>query len=199
MKHERHYEIRKLEKPIKGMFDEKVYEYGLQVTRDGITTIDNWYNFENEEEAFIKVNELNYKLYISDFDEEEVKDFYNSINFQPLFDKINTTIGLQLTYTTSLEKNRDGSYRIEIDSNEDISNIFILLKAAWKEFKVGNFSSSICPNNETRNLKFWCTINYNYVHQDGGTNGAHILDAFYTPENGWKFMTEMERRAKYEC
>lgn len=196
MKHEKIYKIKELETPIIGLFRGENYNYVLEATQDGVTKEDDFFKFETLVEAQAKCRELNKKIYLSYFDEEEIEEFYNSIDFQPLYDKINKTIGLQLTYTNKLRKTRDG-YHVDIESNEDIANMFLIIKAAWKEFKVTDFGSQICPNEETRDLKFWCTINYSYRHQDGGTNGAHILNATYTMENGWEMMSEIERQEYY--
>ena len=197
MKHERHYEVKKLDEPIKEIWGNKVYNYVLTVTQDGVTKQDDWFKYETEEAAHKQCAELNEKLYISDFDEEEINEFYNSIDFTELYERTNKAIGLELTYNNKLEKGR-GGYRIEIESNENIAEMSPIIKAAWRDFRVANFSSSICPNEETRNLKFWCTIQYSYEHQCGGHNGAEILSATYTPEKGWEIMTQVERQEYYK-
>ena len=193
MKHERHYEVKQFETPM--MRCGTTYNYYLICTQDGVTKEQSsWYAYETLERAAERCRELNEKVYISDFDEEEIKDFYNSIDFQPLYDKINKTIGLQLTYKHELEKSRE-NYRIKIESNENIADMFQIIKAAWKEFRVTTFSTQICPDGESRgNLRFWCTIQYSYKHQNGGSNGASILEARYSSKKGWDIMTEIERQ-----
>lgn len=192
MKHARHYEVIKLKEEVRSYG--LIYQYGLTCTKDGITSMDDYLKFETLEEATKRCEELNNKIYISDFDEEEVKEFYNSINFQPLYDKINTTIGLQLTYKNELEKTMSKEYLVNIVSNENISDMFLLIKAAWKEFKISTFGTSISVDQEHKDLKFWCSIDYKYRHQDGGMNGSSILSAFYNNRDGWNFITEMERQ-----
>ena len=197
MKHERHYEVKQFETPYTQFGT--TYNYYLTCTQDGAVKEEkDWFKYETLEKANERCAELNERVYLSDFDEEEIKDFYNSIDFQPLYDKINKAIGLQLTYKNELEKTRDG-YRINIESNGNIADMFQIIKAAWKDFKVASFSSQICPDEASRgDLKFWCTIHYAYEHQNGGWNGAGILNARYTSKKGWDIMTELERQEYYK-
>lgn len=175
MKHERIYKVRKLESG----------KYALEFTQDNVTKVEDFFRYETLEEAQKECDQLNERVYISYFDASEITEFYNSIDFTPLYNEIMKTTGLYLTFTNELIKTGNG-YRVKIESNENLADKFQIIKAAWKDFRVSTFNSQICVNQETRGLKYWCDIQYSYEHQSGGTNGAEILSAHYTPEKGWQ-------------
>ena len=146
--------------------------------------------YETIEEAQKRCNEFNSTYYLSDYSNDEILDFFNSIDFKPLLDKINSLIGLELTYDISIEKNSFGTYScFKIKNKENLVDNFPILALAWKEFKVSTFNANICCDKKTGELKIWCTIDFSYRHYSGGTNGATILTAWY--RNGeWIMGTE---------
>lgn len=150
-------------------------------------------SFATIEEAHKKCNEYNFTYYLSDYSNDEILDFFNSIYFKPLLDKINELIGLELTYDISIEKNSFGKYNyFEIKNKENLVDNFPILALAWKEFKVSTFNANICCDKKTGELSLWCTIDFSYKHCGGGTNGATILTAWY--RNGeWIMRTEKGR------
>lgn len=149
--------------------------------------------YETIEEAQQECDKYNSTYYLSDYSNDEILDFFNSIYFKPLLDKINSLIGLELTYDISIEKNRFGTYNyFEIENRENLVDNFPILALAWKEFKVSTFNANICCDKKTGELSLWCEINFSYQHWGLGRNGATILTAWY--RNGeWIMQTEKGR------
>ena len=149
--------------------------------------------FATIEEAQERCDEYNSTYYLSDYSNDEILDFFNSIYFKPLLDKINSLIGLELTYDISIEKNSFGTYNyFKIKNRENLVDNFPILALAWKELKVSTFNANICCDKKTGELSLWCTIDFSYKHCGGGTNGATILTNWY--RNGeWIMQTEKGR------
>ena len=148
--------------------------------------------YETIEEAQKECDKYNSTYYLSDYSNDEILDYFNSIDFKPLLDKINELIGLELTYDIRIEKNRFGTYNyFEIENRENLVDNFPILALAWRKFKVSTFNANICCNKETGKLSLWCDINYSYRHYSYGTNGATILTAWYE-EGKWIIRTEKE-------
>ena len=149
--------------------------------------------YETIEEAQKECDKYNSTYYLSDYSNDEILDFFNSIDFKPLLDKINSLIGLELTYDISIEKNSFGTYNyFKIKNKENLVDNFPILALAWKEFKVSTFNANICCDKKTGELKIWCTVDFSYRHCSGGTNGATILTAWY--RNGeWIMQPESGR------
>lgn len=165
------------------------------------TTIDNFgkkglTNFTTIEEAQKRCDEYNSTYYLSDYSNDEILDYFNSIDFKPLLNKINNLIGLELTYDINITKNVYGNYNyFKIESKENLVDNFPILELAWREFKVTTFNASIYCDKTTGKLNLWCTIQYSYQHQDFGSNGAQILTAWYE-EDKWIIQTKNEKYNK---
>lgn len=181
MKNKRTYSVVELEK--------KDWEGNKYTIVDDLGK-ESFITFATIEEAQKRCNEYNSTYYLSDYSDDEILDYFNSIDFKPLLDKINELIGLELTYDISIEKNNFGTYNyFKIKNRENLIDNFPILALAWKEFKVSTFNANICCDKKTGELKIWCTIDFSYRHYSGGTNGATILTAWY--KNGeWIMGTE---------
>lgn len=133
-------------------------------------------SYDVEEEAQAQADQRNAKFYISEIDADEVADWFNSIDFQPLFDKCNKLIGKTLTYDVELKTNRAGQPEyFEIESRENLAKMFPVLAAAWSEFKVGTFNARIVLEDNTGDIYLWGSMDYRYEHNEGGSNGAHLF------------------------
>lgn len=135
-----------------------------------------WGAYDTEEAAQAKVDEYNAKFYISEIDADEITDWFNAIDFKPLFDKCNKLAGKTLTYDVSLKTNRAGEPEyFEIESKENLATMFPILAAAWDEFKIGTFNARITLEDNTGDIYLWGSMDYKYHHNDGGSNGAHLF------------------------
>lgn len=199
MKHQRHYEPVKFDNPYKAFtFDTESFDYGLKMTQDGKQeTASMWcYHYKTIEEAQAKADELNAKFYLSDWDQTEIEEFFNSIDFTPLYKKVNELVELDLHFDTVLEaprKNYQHSEYFTIKGRENLVDYFPILRPAWKEMYIQTFSHSIAVKERTGELCIWGTLDYAYIHQDGGSNGAEILTFWYSVSEGWKIITAIER------
>ena len=183
MKNKRTYSAVELEKK-----DRCMKKYALV---DDLGTV-KFGTYTTIEEAQKECDKYNSTYYLSDYSNDEILDYFNSIDFKPLLDKITELIGLKLTYDISIEKNRFGTYNyFEIKNRENLVDNFPILALAWREFKVSTFSANISCDQETGTLRLWCTIEFSYRHCDGGTNGAKILTAWYE-EGKWIIKPEKE-------
>ena len=89
MQNKRSYKVIELEKPDwSGDKYTLINDLGKKV----IST------FPTIEEAQKSCDEYNSTYYLSDYSNDEILAYFNSIDFKPLFDKINSLIGLELTY-----------------------------------------------------------------------------------------------------
>lgn len=138
--------------------------------------IHSWGNYDTEEEAQARADKYNAKFYISEIDADEVADWFNSIDFTPVFEKCNRLVGKRLTYDVKLETNRAGQPEyFEIESRENLATMFPVLAAAWREFKVGTFNARITLEDNTGDIYLWGSMDYRYEHNEGGSNGAHLF------------------------
>ena len=121
------------------------------------------------------------------------EEFYNNIDFTPLYNYINKLLNIELHYEKELHKLYEMS--VIIKSVENIVNEDNIIALAWKDFRIkgeGNIFARI-GNDEDPKIHFSGVIDFDYNHHDGGHNGATICYFDYTQENGWKFQTEKER------
>lgn len=153
------------------------------------------------EEAQETADERNNKYYTSDYSEEEIKEFFDSVDFTALEEALNKKLGLKLTYNHSLKDGRSG-YSINFKSNENLSELpeAGLLARMLPECHLENFSTCLKANSETGELYIWIGVHFTYSHWDLGSNGCNFADAHYTAKEGWKVTFEQdqyEKRKRY--
>ena len=149
------------------------------------TTIDDLgkkglFTFATMEAAQKRCDEYNSTYYLSDYSDDEILDYFNSVDFKLLLDKINSLIGLELTYDINIKKDRSGTYNhFEIESKENLTDHFPLLALLFKDAKVTTFNADIYCDRTTGKLSLWCTIHFSYQTHNLGTNGVEFLSAWY--------------------
>ena len=183
MQNKRSYKVIELEKP-----DWSGDKYTLinDLGKKGFST------FATIEAAQKSCDEYNSTYYLSDYSNDEILAYFNSIDFKPLFDKINSLIGLELTYDVRIKPDRFGRHKyFEIENKENLVDHFSILAVAWKMFKVSTFNAEICCDKSTGELSLWCTIDYSYKSYRLGSNGTEILTAWYQ-KGKWKIKTNKE-------
>lgn len=150
-------------------------------------------HYKTKEEAEECAKRYNTTYYISDYSEDEIDEFFNSVDFKPLEDALNNKLGTQLTFTHSYSLVR-GDYRIKFCSNEDLCKVSQagLIAKMLKECFLEQFSNGIHVNKETGELYIWLTVNFSYHHFDMGSNGCNLCGAVY--KNGkWEITFEEDR------
>ena len=139
-------------------------------------------------------------VYLEDLVKREDKLYASAMEkIEDLFQLINEKTNLNLTWKSELREYRNGNKCIEIESSE-IENPVIAL--AWKSFKIGNFGGNIWSRKNKAShygyeedfskpcaeVGYSRSIDFQYVHNDGGSNGAHIGSASFTESKGeWEF------------
>lgn len=176
------------EKEVKNFNCKVVKQYAITYAGDTHPWFRDDLTYEQAKEALEK--QLN-TYYLSDFSEDEIKEFFHSINFIELFDFTNNLLGLNLTYKVELDEKKYTHFSIE--SKEDLTSMFNILLVAWKEFKVATFNSEIAVDKSTGELFIWGNLQYAYTHQNGGWNGAEIVSFTYNKSTGWNIRAEMQR------
>lgn len=101
----------------------------------------------------------------------------SEINFQPLFQWINTALGTSAKFAINLEGKPT---IVNVNNLYNDSGIF---KAVIKEVSVDFFNFEF--KEETGNL--WATIYLNYESRLGGSNGMQIGTCWFNPLAGWRF------------
>lgn len=148
---------------------------------------------ENEAEALADIADRNSHYYTSDYDDNEIKDFFNSIDFKPLETRINEKLGnFNLTFKNGLENGRNG-WRVLFESNEDLCTFGGLLSKMLLSCYISQFSSGLYADKLNGELKVWMTITFDYKHFSGGTNGCELCTVWYSKKDGWTFIFEDDR------
>lgn len=197
MKNKRTYEIFELTDADKTTIFDRDKKYGIKKYVGGIFNRIEYDKFETKEEAENYIKEYYSKYYLSDYADDEIEDFYKSIDFTPVFEKVNKLVGVNIDFDVKLIKSSRGYWRVEIVGKQNLVDYFPILACAWKDFRVANFSSEIYCDKETGELYYWGNLDFSYEHLDLGHNGARLMDLWYKPsEGGWSFLTEQERAAK---
>ncbi len=100
-----------------------------------------------------------------------------SIDFQPLFQWINETLGTNdIPFSVNLSGRRPS---IVSPNLVEYSGVF---KACYSIVTVDFFNFN---SNETGEI--WATIYLNYEHKTRGSNGSQIGTCWYNPVDGWTF------------
>ena len=180
MKNRKHYYIEKKEISYGGKTH---YEYAI--THEG----ENYPIFYNitEEEANEKLDKMqNHTFYLSDYDNDEIREFGNKIPFSKILNRVRKMFGLNLSFDCpKLTEDRFGCPRhIEIKGKDDLTKLNDTLAVLFKTAYVETFNGSISCDKETGKLYVWGNLHLNYEHYDGGRNGLNLIDFFYNEEQG---------------
>ena len=124
------------------------------------------------------------------------KDFLETVPIEELYTEIRKRTGLDdLKFTKRIKESSHENPYIIIES-QDIADKIGFMKLIMKELYICTFSSrtevkhAIDDNNNIvyyDSASIWGTINFNYKHPGGGSNGYSFLYYEYSPEEGWKF------------
>lgn len=126
------------------------------------------------------------------------KEFAESIDPEPLFDKIREMVGdNSLQFKFELKEDRGQIYpKVTTDNVVDKCGIFQL---AIKECYIGTFSTGIAFSDKDEeeanwsNPFWWGSIDLRYSSHGGGSNGMEILRFNYKKDGGWDFRESRER------
>lgn len=198
MKNKRTYEIFELTEADKTTLFDRNKNFGIKKYVGGVFNRVEYDKFETKEEAENYIKEYCSKYYLSDYADDEIEDFYNSIDFTPMIEQVNKLVGVNIDFDIKLTKSsRGGCWHIEIEGKQNLADYSPILACAWKDFRVSTFASEICCDKETGELYYGGDLDYSYEHLGLGHNGARIMDLWYKPsEGGWIIITEQERAAK---
>jgi len=140
------------------------------------------------EEAEEKLKELESTFYLSDYDNDEIKEWFDSLGLtlHTLYHAIDKCIGLKLDYEAKLKMDKYNQYKyVEIASDVDLANIYPILSCAWKKFRIETFNGGISVYEKTGELFLWGDIHFMYEDWHCGSNGTEILRFSYSKSEGW--------------
>lgn len=118
------------------------------------------------------------------------KDFAESVDPEPLYNKIREMVGdNSIQFKSEIKEGREGAYiQVSTDNVVDKCGIFQL---AIKECYIGTFSTGIAIKDEEKggNPYWWGSIDLSYSSHGGGSNGMEILRFDYNRNNDgeWEF------------
>ena len=111
---------------------------------------------------------------------------YSKINFQPLFDWINTKIHAEVEFGIDITGKRP-----EIVS-PNIVDYCGAFASVCESVEVGFFNFQVSKDG------FWATVYLNYQSWSGGSNGMQIGDVYYDCANEqWDFVSTKQRTLTY--
>jgi len=122
---------------------------------------------------------------------EEKKEFANGIDFSGLFRHAEIYSGTELTFSKPEVTERRGVVSIEFQSN-NIADTCGIFGKILEYCKVENFSSEVCEDKESGELRYWVSVHVSYQHHNGGSNGMELFTARY--QNGEWFFRDVEPR-----
>lgn len=135
------------------------------------------------------------KVYLSDR-EEEAKEFFSKIDFEPLFDKIRKTVGDNTIQFKQPELKKFNYNRFDVDfESENLADRCGIMSCVYDTVVIDNFGGGISQEKDEstegdNNLYLWLPIDFSYQYKSGGSNGTEILVAIYTEKDGWKYRGE---------
>lgn len=112
---------------------------------------------------------------------------FSNVDFQPLFDWINTKIGQDIELSIDLSNSKRPN--IVCPNIQNWAGIF---SAVVREVTINFFSFGKTEDG------LWGTISMNYESWNGGSNGMIIGNVWFSTESGWKFESAKERFKKYQ-
>jgi len=104
-----------------------------------------------------------------------------SIDFQPLIQWINETLGLD-SYELGIDFSVNLSGRRPSIVSPNLVEYSGVFKACYSTVTVDFFNFN---SNETGEI--WATIYLNYEHKTRGSNGSQIGTCWHSPIDGWTF------------
>lgn len=192
MKNKRHYIVVENQNP--NVFKSNLY----LVVPEGHPEKQSMF-YATKEEADECAKRWNSTYYISDYSEDEIKEFYDSIDFTKLETAINKKLKLDLEFSHKYYQSR-GEYRVEFRSDKNLCEFQKagLLSRMFKECYIQEFSNSLSVDKDTGDLYVWLTVDFCYQSFDSGHNGTELCQAYYH-KGKWRieFAEDRAKRVVY--
>ena len=131
----------------------------------------------------IKENEEKY----IDEREDEVKEFFNSINFDELFNKIRETVGDKTIKFSKPELKGFNYNGFGVDWNsEDIVDKCGVIKIAFDKCMISGYGNGIYVDKKSNKLFYSASVHFEFELSEGGSNGIKIMSASFF-DGKWNF------------
>lgn len=116
---------------------------------------------------------------------QQVRDFYNTIDFKPVKDFICKLIGIDVNIHISPDIHMRYQY-VKLESDDIIDKAGNIMQLMCRSAVVDNFGGFIGYNEEQKSNICWIPIHISYKSHSGGSNGMSIACARYKDGN-WEF------------
>lgn len=113
---------------------------------------------------------------------EAIQKFSNTIPYQELFKTGSEVAGVKTTFTNPTVDDK-GYVKYQ---SEDIRSQCGPFGEVLKECRLTQFNSSITFDEKTNEPYYWGSMDLQYQHNDGGSNGMKVMDYTYSKKNGWE-------------
>lgn len=113
---------------------------------------------------------------------EAIKKFSDTIPYQELFKTGSEVAGVKTTFTNPVVDEK-GYVKYQ---SEDIRSQCGPFGEVLRECRLQQFNSSITFDEKTNEPYYWGTMDLQYQHNDGGTNGMKVMQYTYSKKNGWE-------------
>lgn len=123
-------------------------------------------------------------------EQQEKIMFAMSIDFEPLRYYIIEQLGVHVDITLLEVKLVRGDVFINFETSSVLSGAGFfgnLLKECVAASFGNGVRSDTLDDFVTEELRYWVSVNLQYVHLDGGKNGFNIANAQYTENKGWTY------------
>lgn len=153
------------------------------------------------EEAAAECKRVNERYFTFDYSEDEVLEWLKTVPLNKLSDAIADQLQINRA-VVNMKVNgiyENGSiYYPEIVSDFNLATLFPVIRAAWKEFRIGVFGASISADPKTGELGIHLNVHFLYKHQNGGENGAEIGTFYWSESKGFEYKAAEEHRLERE-
>lgn len=181
MKNKKHYVV--IENPNKRMSWDS--DYIIVPENEPYNEKKYYTGFNDKADAEADADRRNNTYYISDYAEDEIADFYNSLDFTVVEEAINEYFGQKITF-----KYERAGDRINFESNEDLCELFPAIGLLFAKCHINSFGGGIYVDKQTGELRCNLRPHFSYEHFDLGSNGCEL--AFCTFSGG-KWSISFER------
>lgn len=113
---------------------------------------------------------------------EAIQKFSNTIPYQELFKTGSEVAGVKTTFTNPTVDDK-GYVKYQ---SEDIRSQCGPFGEVLRECRLTQFNSSITFDEKTNEPYYWGSMDLQYQHNDGGSNGMKVMDYTYSKKNGWE-------------
>ena len=132
------------------------------------------------------------KITTVDNNNQDLVAFAQTIDFTELFQQLRDYLKVDCGFEQPEIRVARGEVYIGFTS-DDIASQTGAFGAILEKCYLSSFSNRVYKNKETGELGYWVSVNIQYQHKDGGSNGMEVLRGWYSASKGWIIKTTGRR------